>query len=46
MHYELGINPEGIDAITHILRRLDGLEAKLKSLRGRLDRYEQEWNDG
>lgn len=44
MYYDLSINVEGIDAIHHILRRVDRLQQEIARLRNRLRVYEpQEW---
>lgn len=40
MHTELGINPEGVEAIAHLLDRVDTLQQELKYLRDRLHLYE------
>lgn len=40
LYYELDINLEGIDAIRHILQRMNKLQEELNSLRNRLDFYE------
>ena len=40
LYYELDINLEGIDAIRHILQRMDKLQEELNSLKNRLDFYE------
>lgn len=40
MHNELGINLEGIDALTHMMQRMQQMEKKLKNLRNRLKIYE------
>jgi hypothetical protein len=40
-HYELSINPEGIEALSHVLGRLDRLMTENQRLRNRLRRYEQ-----
>jgi chaperone modulatory protein CbpM len=39
-HYELAINPEGIEAISHLLSRVEGLQEEISSLRNKLRRYE------
>lgn len=39
-HYELAINPEGIEALSHLLMRVDGLQQEIRSLRNKLQRYE------
>jgi ubiquinone biosynthesis protein UbiJ len=41
LHYELDINMEGIDAIKHILQRMDKLQQELNSLKSRLNLYER-----
>jgi chaperone modulatory protein CbpM len=40
-HYELSINPEGIEALSHVLGRFDHLMAENQRLRDRLRRFEQ-----
>ncbi len=40
LHYELDINMEGIDAISHLLRRVDNLHEELTALKNRLRLYE------
>jgi len=40
LHYELDINIEGIDAISHLLQRVDQLQDELRILKNRLNRYE------
>ena len=42
MHYELDINIEGIDAISHLLNRVDDLHTELTSLKNKLRLYENE----
>jgi chaperone modulatory protein CbpM len=39
-HYELSINQEGIEAISHLLSRVDDLQEEVRSLRNKLRRYE------
>jgi chaperone modulatory protein CbpM len=39
-HYELSINPEGIEALSYMLQRVDNLLQENRSLRNRLRRYE------
>lgn len=36
MHYDLDINMEGIEAISHLLQRIDNLQAELRMLRNRI----------
>jgi phage terminase small subunit len=38
LHYDLDINPEGIDVIFHLLDRIDNLQAELTNLRNQLER--------
>lgn len=40
-HYELSINPEGIEALSHMLGRVEQLLAENSRLRARLSRYER-----
>lgn len=40
MYYDLSINMEGIDAIHHLLGRIDDLHQEILSLRSRLNIYE------
>lgn len=40
MYYDLSINIEGIDAIRHILNRMEKLQEELEYLRSRLRIYE------
>jgi hypothetical protein len=40
LHYELDINIEGIDAISHLLQRVDQLQDELRIVKNRLNRYE------
>ena len=42
LHYDLHINPEGIDAVFQLLERIDHLQSELNSLRNRLNLYENE----
>jgi chaperone modulatory protein CbpM len=41
-HYELSINPEGIEALSHVLQRLEYLLQENSTLRGRLRQYEND----
>jgi chaperone modulatory protein CbpM len=41
-HYELSINPEGIEALYHVLQRMEFLLQENNALRGRLRRYDDE----
>lgn len=40
MYYDLSINIEGIDAIRHLLKRMESLQRELSSLRNRLRFHE------
>jgi hypothetical protein len=40
-HYEMGINIEGIDAIYHLLQRLDNMHDEVNALKNRLKLYEE-----
>jgi hypothetical protein len=42
LHYELDINLEGIEAIAHLLQRVDRLQEELTSLKNRLSLYEDQ----
>jgi hypothetical protein len=39
-HYELDINLAGIEAITHLLQRIESLQHEIRTLRNRLHAYE------
>jgi hypothetical protein len=41
-HHELGINPEGIDAIRHLVDRVRHMQNELNALKSRLSLYEPE----
>lgn len=40
MYYDLSINMEGIDAIHHLLERIEEMQKEIHSLRGRLRLFE------
>ncbi len=40
MHYELDINMEGIEAISHLLHRLEKLQNEMEGMRRRLRLFE------
>ncbi len=42
MHYDLEINLEGLEAITHLLDRMDAAQRDLRTLRDRLRIYEED----
>ena len=39
-YYDLGINLEGIETITHLLNRITGMQGEIISLKNRLRLYE------
>jgi len=39
-HYEMDINIEGLETITHLLNRLDNMHQQMVQLTNRLSRYE------
>ena len=42
LHYDLGINTEGIDAIRSLLERMEEMRHEVQTLRRRLARYEHD----
>lgn len=42
LHTELEINLAGIEAITHLLQRMESIQEETRSLRNRLRRYEED----
>ena len=40
LHYEMGINVEGIEAVQHLLEQISTMQEELKLLRSRLSIYE------
>ena len=40
LHHELDINVEGIEAITHLLLRIESLQQEVKRIKNRLSIYE------
>lgn len=40
-HYDLAINSEGIEALSHVLERMERLLDENRALKNRLHRYEQ-----
>jgi hypothetical protein len=42
LHHELEINIAGIEAITHLLQRVENIQEEMRILRNRLRRYEQD----
>jgi len=41
LHRELNINPEGIDAINNLLKRIESLQNEITELRNKLNFYEE-----
>ncbi len=41
LHYELDINPEGLDAIAQLLNRVENLQDEITFLKNRLRFYEE-----
>lgn len=41
LHQDLDINIEGIDAITHLLKRINRMQSEITMLRNRLRLYEE-----
>ena len=41
LHYELDINLEGIEVITHLLQKIKSLQEEINSLKNRLCLYEE-----
>ncbi len=41
-HYELAINSEGIEAISHLLGRMEALQEENRMLRNRLTRFDRQ----
>jgi hypothetical protein len=39
-HSEMGINPEGMDVIRHLLQRIRGMQTEMEALKTRLHLYE------
>ncbi|HEV8504915.1 MAG TPA: chaperone modulator CbpM [Chitinophagaceae bacterium] len=42
LHQDLNINPEGIGAVTHLLRHIEEMKQEIAQLRNRLSFYEGE----
>ncbi len=43
MYYDLSINMEGIDAIHHLLKRIENMQEEIKRLKSRLHLYEPDF---
>ncbi len=41
LHYDLGINTEGLEAIAHMLQRMSRLQSEVRQLRERLRLYDR-----
>lgn len=41
LHYDLDINLEGIDAISHLLHKVSDLQTEVRILKNKLRRYEE-----
>jgi len=39
LYQELNINPEGLDVIDHLLKRIEAMQREISELRNRLDFY-------
>jgi chaperone modulatory protein CbpM len=42
LHSDLGINIEGIDAIRHLVQKVEDMQEEIKTLRSRLRIYEED----
>ena len=42
LHQDLNINPEGIDAINHLLKHIEQMKQEIVHLRNRLSFYEED----
>jgi MerR HTH family regulatory protein len=42
LHYEMGINPEGIETITYLLERMNEMQRQIVYLTNKLSMYEDE----
>ena len=41
LHQDLNINPEGIDAVNHLLRHIEAMKQEIVQLRNRIRFYEE-----
>ena len=41
LHHELNINSEGVDAIIHLLKRIENMQNEITALRNKLNFYEE-----
>ena len=44
-YYEMDINLEGIETVTHLLQKINNLQHEIGTLTNRLQLYETDWND-
>ncbi|HET9825171.1 MAG TPA: chaperone modulator CbpM [Chitinophagaceae bacterium] len=42
LHQELNINPEGLDVIDHLLKRMEDMQHEITELKNRLNFYHEE----
>ena len=42
LYQELNINPEGLDVIDHLLKRIEAMQYEISELKNRLDFYEED----
>ena len=42
MHFDLGINMEGIDAISHLLQKVEYMQEEINNLKKKLNFYEDD----
>ena len=42
LHYDLDINLAGIEAITHLLKRIENMQQEIRTLKNRLHLYEMD----
>jgi hypothetical protein len=40
LHKELDINPEGVQAVYHLLQQVEGLQEEVAALKRKLDRFD------
>lgn len=41
LHYEMDINPEGIETVCHLLQRMNEMQEEMRVLKNRLSVYEK-----
>ena len=42
LHYDLGINLEGLEVINHLLQRVETMQYEMTALKNRLDRFQDD----